>query len=127
MFEVGARLHFDAAHCLRGYQGKCERLHGHRFSVEAIVAAEEVDETGIALDFADLKRLLGAVCNELDHTYLNELPPFREQNATSEGIAQYVYRRLASSIREPASLRSVTVWESPDCWARYSESAARCS
>lgn len=121
MFEIGARLHFDAAHCLRGYQGKCERLHGHRFEVEAVVAAEEVDATGIALDFVILKRLLGAICDRMDHTYLNELPPFREENASSELIARYIYRTLAAEIPAPAQLRSVTVWESPECWARYSE------
>lgn len=121
MFEVAARMHFDAAHCLRGYAGKCERLHGHRFEVEAVVAAETLDSTGIALDFTLLKRLLGAVCDELDHVYLNELPPFQQENASSEGLARYIYGRLAPDIPEPARLRSVTVWESPECWARYSE------
>ncbi|HOM83060.1 MAG: 6-carboxytetrahydropterin synthase QueD [Armatimonadetes bacterium] len=121
MFEVATRRHFDAAHCLRGYQGKCERLHGHRFEVEAVVRAEELDATGIALDFTLLKRLLGAICDELDHRNLNELPPFQQENASSEGLARYIYRRLAPQIPEPARLLSVTVWESPESWARYSE------
>ncbi|HEX3000155.1 MAG TPA: 6-carboxytetrahydropterin synthase, partial [Armatimonadota bacterium] len=45
MFEIGACLHFDAAHFLRDYPGKCEHLHGHRFQVEAVVAAETLDNT----------------------------------------------------------------------------------
>lgn len=121
MFEIGARLHFDAAHCLRGYQGKCERLHGHRFEVEAVVRAESLDSIGIALDFTVLKRLLKAVVDELDHAFLNDLPPFQTQNASSEGIARYIYQRIAPDVPPPARLHSVTVWESPDCWARYSE------
>lgn len=121
MFEIGTRMHFDAAHCLRGYEGKCERLHGHRFHVEAVVAAETLGPVGIAFDFVHLKRLLGAICEELDHSYLNDLPAFREENASSETLARYIYRRLAPSLPKPVHLRSVTVWESPECWARYSE------
>lgn len=121
MFEIGARLHFDAAHCLRGYQGKCERLHGHRFEVEAVAAAAELDATGLALDFTILKRLLKAVIDELDHAFLNELPPFQQENASSEVIARYIYQRLAPELPAPARLQSVTGWESPGCWARYSE------
>ena len=35
MYQVMVETHFDAAHFLRGYQGKCEALHGHRFRVVA--------------------------------------------------------------------------------------------
>ncbi|MDH7568173.1 MAG: 6-carboxytetrahydropterin synthase QueD [Armatimonadota bacterium] len=121
MFEIGARVHFDAAHCLRGYAGKCERLHGHRFEVEAVVAADKLDSVGLAFDFADLKRLLRELCEELDHTNLNELPAFQEQNTSSENLARYCYQRLASGLPSHVRLRWVTVWESPQCWARYSE------
>ncbi|MFC1913642.1 Fe-S-containing hydro-lyase, partial [Chloroflexota bacterium] len=44
------------AHFLRGYQGKCEALHGHRFRVMVRVTAAGVDDIGIAYDFAELKR-----------------------------------------------------------------------
>ena len=121
MFEIGARKHFDAAHCLHGYPGKCERLHGHRFQVEAVVAAEELDRSGIAFDFAALKRLLSVVCEEFDHTYLNELSEFAEQSPSSEVIARCVFRRLAPAVPARMRLASVTVWESPECWARYTE------
>ncbi len=35
MYEISVEMDFDAAHALRGYQGKCEKLHGHRFKVVA--------------------------------------------------------------------------------------------
>ncbi|MBI3944640.1 MAG: 6-carboxytetrahydropterin synthase QueD [Armatimonadetes bacterium] len=121
MFEVAARMHFDAAHRLRGYAGKCERLHGHRFQVEAVIAAEELGPDGLAFDFVALKRLLGRIVGELDHSYLNDLPPFREENASSENIARFIYRCLAPDLPAPVRLSAVTVWESPECWARYTE------
>jgi len=37
MYEVSVEQHFDAAHYLRDYQGKCESLHGHRYQVVAKV------------------------------------------------------------------------------------------
>ena len=37
MFEILAEEKFDAAHCLRGYSGNCERLHGHTYKVQASV------------------------------------------------------------------------------------------
>ncbi|MFB0559347.1 MAG: 6-pyruvoyl tetrahydropterin synthase family protein, partial [Dehalococcoidales bacterium] len=30
MYQITVEQHFDAAHFLRGYHGKCEALHGHR-------------------------------------------------------------------------------------------------
>ncbi|GAI06028.1 unnamed protein product, partial [marine sediment metagenome] len=61
MYQVSIEQHFDAAHFLRGYGGKCEALHGHRFRVVVRVKAAEVDDIGIAYDFVELKRQLGDI------------------------------------------------------------------
>jgi 6-pyruvoyltetrahydropterin/6-carboxytetrahydropterin synthase len=61
MYQVSVSQHFDAAHYLRGYQGKCENLHGHRFQVVVSIQAEETDELGLSYDFVQLKRHLGEV------------------------------------------------------------------
>jgi 6-pyruvoyltetrahydropterin/6-carboxytetrahydropterin synthase len=29
MYTVSVQAHYDSAHFLRNYKGKCERLHGH--------------------------------------------------------------------------------------------------
>ena len=41
---------FSAGHQLRGYQGKCEALHGHRFKVVVKVESAEIDKTGMVYD-----------------------------------------------------------------------------
>ena len=61
MYQVSVEQHFDAAHFLRGYQGKCETLHGHRFRVVARVRATEVDDIGLAYDFTELKHHLRGI------------------------------------------------------------------
>ena len=40
-YTVSAQAHYDAAHFLRNYEGKCSRLHGHRYVVEAALQAAE--------------------------------------------------------------------------------------
>ena len=119
MYEVRVKRHFDAAHALRGYKGKCETTHGHRYEVVVCVESEALDEMGLAYDFTELKRVLDSVIERFDHTYLNEAPPFDEMNPSSENIARVIYEELEGPI-EGARLRSVEVWESPDAWVTYS-------
>jgi 6-pyruvoyltetrahydropterin/6-carboxytetrahydropterin synthase len=119
MYQVHVRRHFDAAHALRGYQGKCERMHGHRWEVVVCVEATELDACGMAYDFTVLKRELDAVLDELDHRNLNETPPFDAINPSSEHIARMVFEALQQRLPD-ARLRYVEAWESPDAWATYS-------
>lgn len=126
MYEVTVEGRFAAAHNLRGYQGDCERLHGHNWRVRASVRTEQVAADGMAIDFRDLKRALAAVLDELDHRYLNkDVSAFADggANPTTENLARMIFERLGASGRLPASVRveRVTVWESPGCSASYSE------
>lgn len=124
MFEVGIRDEFAAAHAIRDYNGPCERLHGHNYRVEVVVAGNETDARGIVVDFRDLKALVRAVTDELDHRLLNELPVFDNRSPTSETIAQYIYGRLKEDLtRRGLRLRRVTVWETDRAWASYFEEA----
>ena len=117
MYEVKVQQHFDAAHYLRGYRGKCENLHGHRFQVVVSVKVEGVDQIGIAYDFVELKQQLGEVLQRFDHTCLNEVPPFNEINPSSENIALTIYKELQPRLK--VSISSVEVWESPECCVTY--------
>ena len=119
MYRVSVKRHFDAAHGLRGYGGKCENLHGHRWEVVACVERQVLDEVGIAFDFAVLKRELDGVLASFDHHNLNETPPFDEINPSSENIARVIFRELEQRLPE-AGLKYIEAWESPDAWATYS-------
>lgn len=110
---------FAAAHNLRGYRGDCERLHGHNWRVEVLVAAEELDELGMVIDFRELKERLGEVLAELDHTHLNEVKPFDEVNPTTENICRHVAEQLRDKLPRRVSIRRVSCWESEKCGASY--------
>ena len=121
MYEISVEKHFDAAHFLRGYKGKCESLHGHRFRVVAKVKASGLDDIGIAYDFAELKRHLDEILVRFDHTCINEVPPFDEINASSENIACTIYIELKRKLAEtPLTVAAVEVWESPQTGIIYS-------
>ncbi len=56
----------------------------------------------------------------LDHTYLNDLPFFREHNPSSEIIARYIFEELARRLeREGLRMHRVTAWESERACASY--------
>ena len=121
MYQISVEQHFDAAHFLRGYQGKCEALHGHRFRVVVKVNASVVDEIGMAYDFVLLKQHLNGILSKLDHTCLNDVPPFDKINPSSENIAATIYDELKLKLTEaPVALSCVEVWESPESRVAYS-------
>ena len=121
MYEISVEKHFDAAHFLRGYQGKCEALHGHRFRVVVRVSASKLDEIGIAYDFVELKQYLGEILSRFDHTCLNDVPPFDKINPSSENIAATIYSELQRKLAgAPVSISGIEVWESPQAGIAYS-------
>ena len=124
MFELTVKAEFEAAHHINGYQGKCQRLHGHNWSVEAVVEGYALDELGMLIDFKVLKAELNNVLDELDHRYLNELPIFSTKNPTAENLAKYVFEQLSTSeifVNSAASLKAIRVYESPRSCVTYTK------
>lgn len=116
MYEVSVREHFDAAHALRGYRGKCENLHGHRFEAVVTIRASGLDEVGLAYDFSEIKKYLREILARFDHTSLNEVPPFDAINPSSENIASTIYEELR---KRELPVFSVQVCESPQSCVTY--------
>lgn len=120
MFELKIEDFFAAAHNLRGYKGQCEELHGHNWKVEVYVRSEVLDDIGLAIDFADLKKHVTTILDTLDHKYLNDLPSFSEVNPSSENIAKYIYEELEKLLVDTAvNVYKVTAWESEKAAASY--------
>jgi 6-pyruvoyltetrahydropterin/6-carboxytetrahydropterin synthase len=114
MYEIAVERFFDAAHYLRGYQGKCEAMHGHRYRVLVRIRAAGLNDIGLAYDFTDLKRYLDEILARFDHALLNEVPPFDNINPSAENIAATIYNELKPKLAaEPITLDSVEAWETP--------------
>jgi len=76
MFVLKIVTDFASAHSLRDYPGDCARLHGHNWQVEVSVCSQVLDDSGIAIDFREIKKQTKLVVKRLDHQYLNEIKPF---------------------------------------------------
>jgi 6-pyruvoyltetrahydropterin/6-carboxytetrahydropterin synthase len=121
MYQISVEQHFDAAHFLRGYHGKCEALHGHRYRVVAKITAAGVNDIGLAYDFVELKQHLRGILSRFDHTCLNDVPPFDRINPSSENIASNIYSELRTKLTgDPVSVSCIEVWESPQQGVSYS-------
>lgn len=118
MYQLLVKRKFDAAHYLPGYDGACAKLHGHTWRVEVVLQGLTLNDIGLLVDFKEIKQQLDHILP--DHTCLNEEFFFQP---TAERIAEYIYNEL--EIPEGCQLVSVTVWESEDCGARYSETYPR--
>ena len=123
MYELTVRSAFEAAHFIDGYAGKCSRLHGHNWIIEAVVRGEELDNLGMLIDFKILKAELNKVLEELDHRFLNELKIFAEENPTAENLARKIYKKLVAAeiFSDAAKLYAVKVFESPNSCVMYYE------
>ena len=132
---------FAYAHRLPAYQGKCARLHGHTGRLEVEVCGVEAGGTpypGIVVDFHDLKRIMAAIVEELDHAFLNDvlndpryadwaarhLPVVRDEQGrdvyapTSENMVLWVAHRLQTDYPDLRVVR-IRWWESSSSYAEW--------
>ena len=106
--ELVKDFRFEAAHYLPNVpEGhKCRRMHGHSFRGEVCVRGPVDARVGWLIDFADLKRVVDPLVNQLDHYLLNEIEGLA--NPTSESIAIWFWQRLAPHLPQ---LHRITIEE----------------
>jgi 6-pyruvoyltetrahydropterin/6-carboxytetrahydropterin synthase len=122
MYEVTVKTGFSAAHRLRLYNGKFENLHGHNWTAEVMVEADELDAMGVGIDFVKLKQYVEEILAALDYQNINEVPPFDELNPSAENIARWLFLKLKDKVNTPnASVKRVKICEMEGCGASYFE------
>jgi 6-pyruvoyltetrahydropterin/6-carboxytetrahydropterin synthase len=122
MYEVTIIKSFSAAHLLAQIGGKCEELHGHNFKVEVTLAAPNLNESGLLIDFRIVKKWLNEILDQMDHKHLNELPYFAGLNPSAENIAKYIYDQMKLKIKESqVRIARIKVWESENAVVTYIE------
>ena len=126
MFEVTVEAGFSSGHYLRNYRGKCENPHGHNYKVFVPLVGEELDETGLLLDFKLLKQVMRPTVEYLDHFMINDLAPFDEEiNPSAENLARYFYQQTSKQVHEMTGgrvrVKDCTLYETDTSFARYYE------
>jgi len=131
MFRVSREIDFCYGHRLLNYAGKCRHLHGHNGRAIITIEAPSLDDRGMVLDFADIKRVLsGWIDAHLDHRMilhradpaapvlakLGEPLTLLSANPTAENIARLIADFAAASGFPVVDVR---LWETPRCCAAY--------
>lgn len=66
------------------YESKCTRLHGHNAVITVYCCSENLNESGMVVDFKKIKH---TVEDMLDHRVANEVVDF---NPTAENLARHI-------------------------------------
>ncbi len=81
-------LRFSAAH-FTTFGGRCEPLHGHNYDVTVHIDGDLTPDSWV-FDFVEAKRIIGSVCEELDHRFL--LPLHNGALSVTQTDAEYEIR-----------------------------------
>src|SRR4051794_33167547 len=111
MYRVTREIAFCYGHRLLNYDGKCQHLHGHNGRAIIALEAPSLDQRGMLVDFAEIKRKVQRWIDEnLDHNMLlcrddPILPVLQERgervfvmdaNPTAENIARLIFERAVA-------------------------------
>lgn len=111
--RVRRRFEFEAAHRLPHHPGKCRELHGHSYQLLVTVERDVEPQSGMAIDFSDLKRIVQKqVLQHVDHKCVNDVI----DNPTAELMAVWCWRRLADEL---SGLVEVELHETSHCSVVY--------
>jgi len=103
MIELTQEFGFDAAHYLNAGAAENRRLHGHSFYVEVTLRGEPDPRTGFLRDLGEVKAVLDALREELDHRLLNEIDGLG--TPTLENLARYIFRRAKTALPQVARVK----------------------
>lgn len=143
MFYLTKKFHFEAAHALVGYDGKCRNIHGHSYELQVTVKGMPVDEpgnpkNGMVIDFHDLKRIVNEeVVERLDHSFIigTNMPEDFVESAkrnfdkivcvayqpTTENMLTDFAERIKVKLPQNVELYSVRLQETRDSYAEWRE------
>lgn len=143
MFYLTKIFHFEAAHALNGYDGKCRNIHGHSYEMRVTVKGMPLNEpdnpkNGMVIDFHDLKAIVNQeVVDKLDHAFIignnmpNDFVEMTKKNfdkvvelpyqPTTENMLADFAQRIKRRLPQHVELYSVTLQETRDNIAEWRE------
>ena len=122
------------------HKGHCSKIHGHNWSIIIEFEAKELDANGFVVDFGNLKYIKAFIDEHLDHACLFSKEDSQVQNlsqsefkdlfkiswvenASCEGIAQFLFETFSQLIKEKeagrVSIRSLKLYEDEKNFVSY--------
>lgn len=133
-------FHFEMAHALHGYDGKCAQIHGHSYELSVTVIGEPITEIlnpklGMVMDFGVLKKLVNeAIVDQLDHglllseqseklsvssTQLFDRVVYVPFQPTCENLLSDMAEKLQKVLPSQVKLHSLKLVETPSSYAEW--------
>lgn len=133
--KIAKEFRWEMGHRLPNHFGKCKNVHGHSYKM--LVELEgEVAESGMVLDYFDLKQVVRPIVEELDHAFmvnakdtdivdlldkLNSKKVVIHFDSTVENICLYILNKLVNhKFPENISGIKVKIYETYDDFAEAS-------
>ena len=76
MIHLTKIFHFEAAHALIGYDGRCRNIHGHSYEMRVTIKGMPIidpssPKNGMVMDFGDLKKIVNEeIVDHYDHAFI---------------------------------------------------------
>jgi len=139
MIKITKTAHFEMAHAIYGYDGRCKNIHGHSCELHVTVTGRNVADTyipapGFVVDFKELKMMVyDNVIDLLDHrlvlseAYLSSHPEIAagehllvwKNEPTAENILYYIKDKLGNVLPVHIRLIQLKLYETKDSYAEW--------
>lgn len=141
IIRITKEFTFDMAHALFNYDGLCQNIHGHTYTLQVTLKGrintdENSPKQGMVIDFGELKKIIKTpIVDAFDHALvLNDkqnIPqaivnfqsaeklialPFQP---TCENLVAHFAGIIQKTLPETASLHSLRLYETPNSWAEW--------
>src|SRR5690606_1513718 len=67
--KIAKEFHWEMGHRLPEHFGKCKNIHGHSYKM-IIEIDGDVEDSGMVMDYYDLKKVILPIVEELDHAFM---------------------------------------------------------
>lgn len=122
--SITVESHFSSGHFLPSYSGACNRCHAHGWKYSVTVRKRINPDTGMVMDYKDLKKCLKEMEDIIDHRMLNDILPFEP---TSENVAVWMWEYLSKRLLLKGIVE-IKLYESENCYTTITveDMLARC-
>ncbi|WP_413381281.1 6-carboxytetrahydropterin synthase QueD [Alkalihalobacillus sp. 1P02AB] len=124
-YELNKDMHLSAAHYIDDdLAGKCQKVHGHTYTINVTIVGDELDTIGFLIDF---KLIKDQIHKKYDHSILNDHPDFKGKHPTTEVVAETITteinRFLKQQTNQPKCIQTI-VRETPTSYVVYRPKAS---
>ena len=121
MYSLGVRREFSARHYLIGGDWGEENIeHLHRYRMELVLEAKELDRHGFLVDIVEVERHLDEVATIFQDKTLNALPDFAGINPSIERLATIIHNAFKERLSQfHLESLAVIIWEDDIAWTSY--------